>query len=167
MFSCPFESRLRSSRASFQTSVVCRHNRGAVPERSPQRELWVPRAPNQQAPAEATDSTGFCRPIRGSFISKTRPHGSRRGLLSAAPPALNTRSLIGGAAFQPPSPGDWKVAAPGTLIASACHPTSWTAPAGRRFGFTAKSFQRTINNRRGAKAASCRRTPKPRSGART
>jgi hypothetical protein len=68
-------------------------SRGAAPERSPQRELWVPRAPNQQAPAGATDSTDFCRPIRGSFISQSRPDGSRRGLLSAAPPASQPRQL--------------------------------------------------------------------------
>ena len=48
-------------------------SRGAAPERSPQRELWVSRAPNQQAPAGATDATGFCRPIRGLLILPPDP----------------------------------------------------------------------------------------------
>jgi len=68
---------------------------GAAADRSPRREPWVGGF-GDQAPVGAADSertsiapAGACRSRGG------RTHGSRRGLLSAAPPALDTKQHAG------------------------------------------------------------------------
>ncbi len=90
------------TRPAFLSSPRTLHPRscGAATESSPRREPWVNR-PRQTKPRQGRQNPSCLAPsplspLPGLSSVSYRPHGSRRGLLSAATPWLGFRQTNGG-----------------------------------------------------------------------